>query len=127
MTTVVLLLSKFLKKMAVAVTKTYYYVHSGFRINEIIRNVINESKQKFFEELDTPSLRRTACYCYHTTAYHCCATDGFYFCVINDFISQEFIKKRKLNNKCLIINKELNDCQCVDCTKDVELHFGVTS
>ena len=38
--------------MAVAVTKTYYHVRSGFKVNEIIRNVINESKQKFFEELD---------------------------------------------------------------------------
>ena len=63
---------------------------------------------------------------YHNTAYRCCGTDGCYFCVINDFISQEFIKRRKLNNTCLIINKGLNDCQCVDCTKDVELRYGVT-
>ena len=66
MTTVALLVtfSKFLRrKMAVAVTKTYYYFRSGFKINEIIRNVFNESKQKFLEELDTPSLRRIACCC----------------------------------------------------------------
>ena len=62
-----------------------------------------------------------ACYCYHNTAYRFCGIDGCHFCVINDFISQEFFKRRKLNVKCLI-NKGLNDCQFVDCTKDVELN-----
>ena len=36
---------------------TYCYVRFGFKINEnSIVKVINESKQKFFEELDTPLL-----------------------------------------------------------------------
>ena len=93
---------------------TYCYVRFGFKINEnSIVKVINESKQKFFEELDTPLLRRVACYCYYNTAYCCCGTDGCSFSVINDFISREFIKRRKLNDKCLMIDKMLNDCQCI--------------
>ena len=77
----------------------------GYQIDETIGNSINENKKNFFQELDTPSLKKISRYCYSNTYDRCCGTNGCYFCVIIDYVHEGFHRKREINSVCPILHQ----------------------
>ena len=77
----------------------------GYEIDEIIGNSIYENKIKFFIEVDTPSLKKISKYRYSNTYDRCCGTDGCYFCIILDYVHEEFRRRREGNSVCTILHQ----------------------
>ena len=98
-----------------------YSIVQGCQINHIIGNRIDENKKKFFRELDTPSLEKIS-NCAETCCRYC-GTDGCYYCVIINYVHEEYRHRRGTNSMCLILHKGKNYCLCFDCHKDNEIHY----
>ena len=77
----------------------------GYQIDEIIGNSIYENKIKFFQKVDGPSLKKISTYCYSNTYDCCCGKDGCYFCVIVDYVPEEFRRRRESNSVCSTLHQ----------------------
>ena len=119
-TTVILLPSDFIRNNWCFKRKNVIY-WSGLSNKSYNQKSYWGEQQIFFRELNTPSLKKISNYA--NTCYRCCCTDSCYYCVIVDYIHEEYRDRRETNSMCLILHKKKNYCLCFVCPKDNKIHY----